>query len=234
MGLFADLIGTTKAFFQVGIGGVKLGNSAGNLTVKDAADVASDITVKKAFLTGDALEINSDAAGSGADWKYTLQRPASGMTAAVVMTLPANDGSPGQLMSTDGDGNLSFVDPSLTTPQLTCDTTNLAWDSSNNVAMLNLPIGAVVDRVKVVIDTTFDYDNITPPTMSVGIIGAVSKYMAATQVNLLGAPKDVYESNPGEPPVSGAPEAVKISFTGSGGAPSVGAARVMIFYVIPA
>jgi hypothetical protein len=53
MGLFADLLGTTKAFFQIEIGGVKLGNNAGNLTVKDNAGDDSDVTVKKAFLSGD-------------------------------------------------------------------------------------------------------------------------------------------------------------------------------------
>ena len=233
MGLFMDLWGTTKALFQIEKGGVKLENSSGNLVVKDGSDVASDITVKKLFVAGDAIEINSDAAGSGADWKYTIARPAAGMTGAVALTLPPDDGSPGQVMTTDGSGVLTWQTAGLTTPLLTVDTTTLNWDSAAAVAMLNLPVGAIVDRIKVVIDTPFD--GTTPATMSVGTAGSASKYMAATQVNLAGAAKDVYESNPGEVAVAGTPEAVQIAFAAaSGGTPSVGIARVMIFYVIPA
>lgn len=233
MGLFADLIGTTKAFFQIEIGGVKLGNSGGNLTVKTNAGVDSAITVSKLNVSGDSIDINSDAAGSTTDWKYTIQRPASGMSAAVTLTLPADDGSPNQVLVTDGNGVLSWVNASSTTPLLTCDTTTLNWNSAAEVSMFNLPVGAVVDRVKVIIDTPFD--GTTPATMSVGTTGAgAAKYMASTQVNLAGTAKDVYETNPGETAVGGSPEALVITFAAaSGGVPSAGIARVMVFYVIP-
>lgn len=231
MGLFADLWGTTKSYFQVGIGGVKLGNNSGNLTVKDSSNVDSDITAKKLFLSGNALELNSDAAGSGADWALTLQRPSSGMTEAYTLTLPPTHGSPGQVMTTDGAGNMSFADPTSTTPTLTVDTTTLNWDSAAEVAMFSLPVGAVVDRIKVVLDTSFD--GTSPATMSVGTSGAgATKYMSSTMVNLAGTAKDVFESHPGELPVSGSPEDLVITFAAaSGGTPSAGVARVMVFYV---
>lgn len=230
MGLFADLIGTTKSFFQIGLGGVKLENSSGNLIVKDNAGNVSDITVKKPFIQGDAIEINSDAAGAGADWKYTLQRPAAGQGAAVTLTLPPNDGSPGQVLTTDGDGVLTFETPESATPLLTVDTTTLNWNSAAEVAMFNLPVGAVIERVMTIIDTPFDG---TSPTMSVGTTGAgAAKYMAATQVNLAGSAKDVFESHPGEPEISGSPEALVITFAAGAGA-SAGSARVMVFYAIP-
>jgi hypothetical protein len=233
MGLFADLFGTSKSTFQVEIGGVKLENSAGALVVKDGASAVSDITVKKLFVQGDVIEINSDAAESSADRKYTIQRPAAGMSGAVTLTLPPNDGSPGQVMTTDGSGVLTFETPSSATPLLTCDTTTLNWNSAAEVSMFNLPVGAIVDRVKVVIDTSFD--GTTPATMSVGTTGAgAAKYMASTQVNLKGTAKDVYESNPGELPVSASPEALVITFAAAtGGSPSAGIARAMVFYVIP-
>ena len=230
MGLWQDIIGTTKTFFQIGVGGVKLGNSSGNLTVKDNSNADRQITVSKANVSGDSIELNSDAAGTGADWKYTLQRPTTGMGGHVVLTLPPNDGSPGQILMTDGSGVSTWVDPSLSTPQLTCDTTILNWDSPSTVSMLNLPIGAVVDKLKVVIDTPFDG---TAPAMSVGLAGSASKYMASSQVNLQGSAEESYESNPGKAVVSGAPEACQIAFAAAVGG-SVGSARVMIFYVIPA
>lgn len=71
---------------------------------------------------GDTLEINSDASSSGADWKYTLQRPTSGMAAAVTLTLPVDDGTPNQVLKTDGSGALAWIAPAtgdaLTTGKL--------------------------------------------------------------------------------------------------------------------
>jgi len=51
---------------------------------------------------------------------------------------------------------------------------------------------------------------------------------------LKGTAKDVYETNPGEIPVAGSPEALVITFAAATGSPSAGSARVMVFYVIPA
>ena len=228
MGLFADLIGTTKAYFQIAIGGVKLGNSAGNLTVKDNADEYADVTVKKAFLSGDELEINSDAAGSGADWKLKLARPATGMTEELVLTLPPTHGSPNQVLATDGAGNLSFVTAGTTTQMVAVDETALSFDTSSPVAMFNLPVGAVVEMVRVIIDTPF---NGTAPTLSIGIAGTVSKYMAATQVNLKGAAKDVYEAKPAEAAIVDSPEAVIATYVAD--TASAGAARIEVHYTIP-
>ena len=234
MGLFQDLWGTTKSYFQIAIGGVKLENDSGNLVVKDNAGDESDITVKKAFVQGDSIELNSDAAGSAADWRYTLQRPATGMTEEVTITLPPTHGSPGQVLAdVAGDGVLSFVDPDATSPLLTCDTTTLNWNSAAEVTMFNLPVGALVEKIKVIIDTAFD--GTVAATMSVGTTGAgAAKYMASNQVNLKGTAKDVYEVNPGEPEVAGSPEALVITFAAaSGGSPSAGSARVMVFYATP-
>lgn len=234
MGLFADLFGTSKGTFQIEIGGVKLENSSGNLIVKDTSAAVSDITVKKPFVQGNEIDINSDAAGTGADWKYTIARPATGQGQALTLTLPPTHGAANQILQTSGDDNYTttWVDPASTTPLLTCDTTTLNWNSAAEVAMLTIPVGAIVDRIKVVIDTPF---NGTGGTMSVGTSGAgATKYMASTQVNLKGTAKDVYESNPGEVPVSGSPEAVVITFAAATGSPSAGVARIMMFYVTPA
>lgn len=54
------------------------------------------------------ITINPDAAGSGADWAYHINRPTSGMTAAVTLTLPIDDGTTGQSLITDGAGALSW------------------------------------------------------------------------------------------------------------------------------
>ena len=231
MGLFADLLGTTKAAFQIAIGGVKLGNSTGNLTVKDNADADSDITVKKAFLSGDEIEINSDAAGSGADFKYTLKRPASGMAGAVALTLPPNDGSPGQIIATDGDGNLTFETAGTTAQNVAVDNTDLAFDTASPVTMFNLPVGAVPELVRVIIDTPFSGSPSPACSLSIGVAGTLSKYMATTQVNLKGAAGDVYEVKPATAPISGTPEAVIATYVRDGA--TAGAARIEFLYAIP-
>jgi len=63
----------------------------------------------KLFLSGESVQLNADAAGSGADWKLTIARPTSGMTAAWTLTLPVGAGSNGQFMKTDGVGNTSWA-----------------------------------------------------------------------------------------------------------------------------
>lgn len=96
-----------------GLPGVRLESNAGGLTVRDTGDTAdAPATVSKLNVSGDAIEINSDAGGAGADWKYTIQRPASGMTAAVGLTLPPDDGAAGQVLQTDGAGVLTWATPS--------------------------------------------------------------------------------------------------------------------------
>ncbi len=227
MGIWKDIIGTTKEMFQIAIGGVKLGNSSGNLTVKDNAGADSDITVKKAFLSGDELEINSDAAGTGADWKYVLARPATGMTEAVTLTLPTTNGSPNQALVTDGDGNLSFASVGSSAQCLNVDSTDLFFDSASPVTMFTPPEGAYIEFVRVIIDTPFDG---SAPSLSVGISGALSKYMASTQVNLKGNAKDIFEVCPAEGAISGSTPLIA-TYVASGS--TSGAARIEVGYSIP-
>src|SRR6187551_1075308 len=101
-GLFSDLLGTTKAAFRIGgTLGVRLKNSAANLLVRNADDSAdAAITASKVNISGNVLEINSDAAGAGADWKLIIQRAAAGMAADVTLTFPPDDGTSGQVLST--------------------------------------------------------------------------------------------------------------------------------------
>lgn len=234
MGLFADLLGTLNTTFQIAKAGVKLKNNAAALEIK-AADGTTDapVTASKVSVSGDVLEINSDAAGSGADWKYTIQRPATGMGAAVTLTIPPNDGSPGQVLQTDGNGVLVWATASVTEYMLACDTTTINWDTTPGaVAMLSVPVGGIVEKVRVIIDTTFN--GTTAATLTVGTAGTPTKYMSSTQNDLKGTAKDVYEVNPGEAAVSGSPEAVIATFAAaSGGSPSAGSVRVELYYTIP-
>lgn len=227
-GLFSDLWGTTKAYFKIGgTTGVRLKNSAGDLLVRNTGDTAdAAITASKANISGDVIDLNSDAAGSAADWKYTIQRPASGMTAAVTLTLPVDDGTAGQVLSTDGAGVLSFVSAGSTALADKLDTTSLAFNSTSPVTMFTTGASDIVDYIDFVIDTAFD----GTPTVSVGIAGTTSKYAGTTDVDLKAAAGTVFTVHPG----LGAQGAESLIATYSAGAATVGAARIIVHYATPA
>lgn len=225
--IWQDLLGTTKAAFRIGFGGPRLKNVSGNLAIRNPGDSAdAEGTMSKLNVSGNSLDINSDAAGSGADWKYTLQRPSSGMGAAVTLTLPVDDGSPDQVLKTDGNGVTSWTSAAATDADDKIDTTTLAFDSTSPVAMFTLPATAIIDKIQIIIDTAFD----GTPSASVGISGTVSKYAPSTDIDLTEVAGTVIELHPGVAAPVGT-EALIITY--AAGSATVGSARFLVFYAIP-
>jgi hypothetical protein len=225
VGIFLDALGTSKAYFKLGIAGVRLTNNSGNLDVKNAAGNAdAAITASAVNVSGETLTLNSDAAASGADWKITLNRPASGMTANVDLTLPVDDGTPGQVLGTDGSGVLSWISAAATSLCDKVDTTTLAFGSAATVALFSTGAADVINKLQVVVDTPF---NGTAPTVSIGVAGTVSKYSAVTDVDLKTA--GVYEINPGLP--AAGIEALIATYAADSS--SAGSARLLVFYATP-
>lgn len=228
MSVWSDLLGTTQSFFRIGLTGVRLKNNAGALAVRNAADSAdAAVTASAVNVSGNSIVINSDAAATGADWQITLSRPSTGMTANYTLTLPVDDGSPSQILSTDGSGNLSWTSVAGTTDKETVDTTSLAFGTTSPLALFTLPANALITKILVVIDTAFN----GTPTLSVGISGTASKYLSSTSVDLTASATTVFESNPGITP-TGSTEALIATY--SGGGATAGAARIVIHYAIPA
>jgi hypothetical protein len=226
-GRWEALLGTLKTKFQIGLGGVNLKNSSGNLLIRNAADSGdAEMTASKVNVSGQAIDLNSDATGSGADWKYTLQAPSSGMTAAVILTLPVNDGTAGQVLQTDGEGNLSFVSAGSTTLCDKVDTTSLAFGSSSPVAMFSTGANDVIEYFDIVIDTPFD----GTPSLSIGISGTTSKYVATSEVDLAAAAETVFRIPCGKD----AQGAEALIATYSAGGATAGAARILVHYATPA
>lgn len=228
MGLFADLFGTTKAFFKIGgTTGVRLKNSSGNLLIRNTGDSAdANVTAALVSVSGDVLEINSDAAGAAADWKYTIQRPAAGMTAAVVLTLPVDDGTANQVLQTDGNGILGWASAASTASSDKIDTTSLAFGTASPVAMFTTGAADIIDYIEVVIDTAFD----GTASASVGIAGLTSKYAGTTDLDLTAAGGTVFQIHPGI--AAAGAESLIITYT-AGGA-SAGAARFLVHFATPA
>lgn len=228
MSLISDIIGTTASFFKLGNLGVRLKNNSGNLAVRNTGDSAdAEITASKVNVSGDVgLVINSDSAGTGADWKITLQRPTSGMTADVLLTLPVDDGTPNQVLSTDGSGTLSWASAASNASSNKLHTTSLAFGTGATTAMFSTGAGDVITKIEVIVDTAFN----GTPTVTIGIAGTTSKYMTATQSDLTGTATTVYEATPG----LAAQGAEALVMTYSAGSASVGAARVIVYYATPA
>lgn len=206
MNVWGDFVGTTYNYFRLGLNGIRLKFSSGKLLVRNSDDTA-----------GAPVVVTTLELGNGGT---VLQSGGTGVT----LTLPANTGSPNQALVTDGSGGLSFATVAGGTDKAIRDTTSLAFGSSSPVAMFTLPANAVIDWVKVVVDTAFN----GTPTMSVGIIGNLSKYVASTKVDLtLG---DSFLIHP-DLPSSGSSEDLIITYA-AGGA-TAGSARVLVSYSIP-
>lgn len=225
MSKFSDLIGTSLSYFRIGLTGPRIKSNAGTIEAKNAVDSAF-VGVKALIMqaTGNTIELNANAAATGTDYKYSLARPSTGMAAAVTLTLPATSGTAGQVLQTDGAGNLSYVAAGSTASCQTTDTTSIAFGSTSPVAMFTLPVNAVVNNVRVIVDAVFN----GTPSLSIGIAGTTSKYMAATQMDL--STIGVYEAYPGIAAL-GTTEAIIATY--SAGAASSGAGRIEIDYSVP-
>jgi hypothetical protein len=229
VGRWVDLLGTLKSKFNIGLAGVTLKDSTGIFDVRNPGDTDyAQIRGQELYLSLNTINFNFDASGAGADRVYSLTRPNTGMSANVEFRLPPTAGSPGYSLTTDGAGVTSWTDVSGgggAANGLLVDTTTLAFGDTSPVTMFTLAAGSVVHRIEIIIDTAF---NGTSPTVSIGIAGTTSKYMAATEVNLKAAAGTIFEVNPG---LAAAADALIATYVASSS--SAGSARILVFYSIP-
>lgn len=223
---WSDLLGTVRDFFRIGVAGPRLKSSSGNLLVRNSADSADvEVTASKVKISGDILELNSDAAGAGADWKMILQRPVAGMTGLITFTLPVDDGTPGQVLQTDGNGVLSWVAAGAAANADKVDTTALAFGTASPLTLFSTGAADIVYEAEVIVDTAFN----GAPSLSIGISGSVAKYAATTDIDLTQVAGSVFKVHPG----LGAQGVEALIGTYVAGGATVGAARILIHFVTP-
>lgn len=227
MGLdWQDLQGTTKGAFRLGFAGVRFKNSGGNLLIRNTGDSAdAEITASKVNISGNVVVLNSDAAGSGADWLYTLQRPASGQGGAVTLTLPVDDGTPSQALITDGSGVLSWASAASTASSIKVDSTALAFGDTSPITMFTTGAADLVLLIMVVIDTAFD----GTPSLSIGVSGTTSKYLGTTDIDLTQPATTSFIIHPN----LAAQGAEALIATYVAGSATVGTARILTHFVTP-
>ncbi len=214
MASWLKIVGTQAGKFVLGLTGVTLKNNSGDLQVRNNADSAYS------GVTTEDVTIFNNTAGFG----NTIQTGAT-QAANYTYTLPLTDGTPSQVLSTDGSGVLDWISAASTAACWTVDSTSFAFGSSSPVTMFTLPANAVINSVVVIVDTAFD----GTPTMSVGVNGgSASKYVSTGDVNLLVA--DRYEVPNQSVPV-GTTEALEITY--SAGGATAGAGRVLVTFAVP-
>lgn len=233
MGRFADVIGALGGTFQLAIGGVRIKNSTGALAVRNSADSAFAIAQASLFATyGDDFQLNAGATESGASWIMKFSRPSTGMTHDLQVIWPSGDPSVGNALTVASFSSniitLQWSAIASGAQLISVDTTSLAFGSTTPIAMYTAPANAVEYLFQVIIDTPFAGG--TGATMSIGITGTVSKYVAAGQVDLTAAAGTIFEICPGVA-ASGSSENVILTY--SAGSATSGAARVLGDYSVP-
>lgn len=224
----SDLAGTALTKFKIGLStaGSYLKYISGGFVVRNSDDSAdAELTASKVKISGNSLEINSDAAGSGADYKLTLARPTSGMTADVTLTLPIDDGTAGQVLQTDGSGGLSWASAASTADSVKVDSTNLAFGTASPVTMFTKEANAASGIIRLIVDTAFD----GTPTVSIGIVGTTSKYAPTSAFDLTTA--GIYEYDASAVAIEAGTEAIIATY--SAGGATVGAARIQYHRAVP-
>lgn len=235
-GGFRDIIGTSFASFRLGLGATSLAikNASSKIRARNAADSADVPLVGSVIAaSGDQMQLNEDAAGSGADWLMTLNRPATGMTHALNLTLPSGDPAVGQAVtvaSFAGD-NIAFQYTTIAagTDKTVVDTTAIAFGAASPISMFTLPANAIITEVRVIVTTAFN----GTPSLSIGITGTLSKYMSATANDLNATNVTVPASYFAHPELDSVGTTEALIATYAAGGATVGAGRILVSYVIP-
>lgn len=227
---FRDLVGVYSNKFKFGLQGLWLSVVSGKFRARNAADNADAPIVGSIIASsGDSLELNEDAAGSGADWKFTLQRPSSGMTQNLTLILPATvNAGDALVVQSFAAGVIQLASQAVAAgnDKVAEDTTSIAHNQGTTTSLFTLPANALIKEIRVIVDTQFN----GTPSLSVGIAGQTAKYMGATDNDLTAVAETSFAVTPNKTPV-GTTEAIIATY--SAGGASAGAARILVTYVIP-
>lgn len=202
-------LSTAIAAWQNGSASIDVlnGTIRGNLEARGALNLWADL-----------LTLNQDAAGSGADWRYGLQRPATGMTAHQTVTLPPNQGQAEQAIVGDGAGAWQFASV------IRNRTVTLNFNSASTVAWFTLLAGDYLRLIEVLIVTAF---NGTTPLLSIGISGNTGKYGGSSTNDLKATAGSLFRL-PNRQNAPGSDEPLILSYTADSS--SVGQAIVIAHY----
>ncbi len=192
--VLSRLVRTMMSYFRIGT--IRIKDSSSVVQFRDAGDTA--------FVDSASLKVKIH--GSNATNSITLAAPA-GLGSTVTLTFPDNDGASGQVLSSDGSGNLSWVDVSANASLVQQEAFTEA--TSSPVTIFTPPANSVITRVSIEISTAASGGS---PTLTVGTGATPDLYMASTDndVKTTGIYQiDLYDN------VGGSPSAVQLAITPS-------------------
>ncbi len=227
-GYFSNLLGTTKSAFRLGKGGPAVKANAGVIEARNAADSDyADIRAALVEVFGDDVVLNAGASEAGADWKLTLSRANTGQTESMQVVWPGPSPASGQVLGVasiaSGVVTLEWVNAAGGDDVVKVDTTALAFGDSSPLAMFTMPANALGLEIEVIIDTAFD----GTPSLSIGVSGTPSKFMAATEVDLTAEAGTIWHVKLANAPEGGSQALIA---TYAAGGATAGAARIITRY----
>jgi hypothetical protein len=226
---FTDAMATTARFFQFTIGGplIKMISGVAGFAFRNAGDTADvPITTSRLNNSGSSLILNSGAANS-----YGLSAPTTGQTGPKNVTLPSGASVAGYaVVALDSIDTWGYTPLPISTDKATDKTYAIAFNSQSSINLAALPAGAIAKTIIVFIDTPWSGYTSTP-TLSIGLAGNTSAFMATNQIDLtdaIGAKS--YQVNPSVA-ASGSISQMIASYVANGA--TAGAGRIIVNYSIP-
>lgn len=148
------LIGTLQDYLRIGLAGIRIVNNSGMAQIKNAGGTAF------VNLGAHTLEVQ----GSNASNKVSLTAPA-GLGGNVALTLPATAGGAGEVLVSDGSGNLSFTAP--ISNGVMCQVEAFTEATSSPVAIFTPPANSTIFCWEIEITAAASAGS---PTVSVGTV----------------------------------------------------------------
>ena len=223
-GQWTDILGTLRNGLRLGLQGVFLKDATGNLRLRTNDDSAdAELAALKVVVSGDDIVL-----GEGAEQLVLSRNGAQADELQIIF--PAIKATDGQVLAqksgTAADViELEWVTAGGTASAEKVDTTSLAFGSGSTVNLFNTGASDVINSVEVIIDTPFD----GTPSLSIGIAGQTSKYMAATDVDLKDTARTSFVVHPNLP----AQGVESLIATYSAGGATAGAARIHVRFCEP-
>jgi hypothetical protein len=212
--ILSDLFGTLKSTFRI----------AGIYLVSVAADTVLDVKNKAGtvFRGVRALTFRARSTGSG-----DVVIGVNGSVASdIAFNLPNALGSTGNVLRTDGSGNLTWVSVATASNQVLAQQETVQFNSAGTVLLFTPPDNATIRSVIVEVETAF---NATGCAITIGDSNNLARHVGSTDVDL--ATVGVYEVVPMYEVGTG-PVAVNAYFT-AGTSGTTGVARVTVEYSNP-
>jgi len=214
MGVWKNIVGIIGNVVQFNFTGPKLtGSSTDTLTVTSASDGDGKIAAVNA--NHESIEIYDGAA------RKTTVTMATGGAGDFTFVLPNDAGAAGNFLSTDGAGNLSWIDADAGCIK----TYVLNYDGSATKELIAAASNRYIDKVQIKVTTAFDATGVL---VDIGQTGSVDLYVDQTEVDLTTLGTYIIDVAHFE---SASKDALLTFTAGSGG--TVGVAQVTLFCSIP-